>query len=193
MSVWVVSKTDMDALITIAVHWTEHGDLARLPAPAASVLRVTRQTASQVGARLWLANHNTFNYEGPPEWQDPEYLAELNANPELLEQMPDYGFEPLPGTPAPESAVGRSRYYRYQTQADYWDEDWWPDGRPPFEMLFTTAMEWNGLAMLGLVDPAAFPADGILPGTVDLSGYPRYEQSGWNLKESDRDLFLRLV
>ncbi len=194
MSVWVVSKTDIDALVSVALKWTERGDVARMPEPAASVLKVSRETASEVGTRLWAANHDAFNYGGPRRLCDSETLEEVLAFPEDLVDMKGYGFEELPGTPAPETAVRLAGYYAYQTAGDYWEEvECWQDGEPPFEALFTKSMEWYGLALLGLVRFDQVWIRTPFEAGPDLSALPRYAQVAWGLDESDRDLFLRLA
>lgn len=193
MSVWIISKPDLDAYVSIAYRWTERGDTARMPREAAEVLTVTLDNASEVGKRLWAANHDAFNYGGPRRLCHPELLAEIEAEGDPA-QMPDFQFEPFPGTPEPETAMNRAHYYSYQTAGDYWENaDEWPNGEPPFELRYTIAMQWYALVLLEVIpDSHPLSFDGSFPPDNDVHRWPRYEQSGHLLENSDRDLFLRV-
>jgi hypothetical protein len=83
--------------------------------------------------------------------------------------------------------VKRAQYYQYQTAGDYWEDE-----PPPFEALFTTSMEWYGLVLLGLAERDQVPTFDPFADTGNLEGDPKYDQSGWELSDSDRDLFLRI-
>ncbi len=193
MSTWIVSKTDIDAIVTVALRWTEAGLLEIQPASVQAILAVRPDSASEVGSKLWAANHEANNYGGPRELADPEFLAELDA--EDVVAMPAYEFEALPGTPRPQTAIHLAGYYAYQTAGDYWDDEDWPNGQPPFEMLFHQAMIWTAAGLLGIARP------------VEPQNYDPYETSiedqvmddalteasGWGLETHDRDLFERLA
>lgn len=190
-----MSRTDLDAYVSIAHHWTAHRHLAHMPSDVATVLAVTDASATEVGRRLWRANHDAVNYGGPREHSDPELVAEVESVLADLAEMPEYEFQPLPGTPAPEVAVRRANYYQFQTANEYWDAaELWPDRTPPFERAFTEAVRWYGHVLLGTTRAERPPAydryrtSGELP---DLKGWPRYDGAGWCLDEADRDLFLR--
>jgi hypothetical protein len=62
----LASKTDIDALVTIALQWTEDGHVDAMPEPARTVLRVTPEHASEIGRDLWQANADAFYFGGPP-------------------------------------------------------------------------------------------------------------------------------
>src|SRR5689334_15942304 len=100
-----------------------------MPPDGAEVLGVTQEQAPAVGARLWRASYVRQGL-----------------------RMPEYAFEPFPGTPVAEMVVALTQYYRYQTRNDDWDQpSSWTDGRPPFEARFVIAQEWYALALLGFV------------------------------------------
>lgn len=75
----LVSKTEIDALVTIAIQWTQDGHVDAMPEPARTVLRVTSEIASDVGRRLWQANAGAFYFGGPPEGCDPDVREEAQA------------------------------------------------------------------------------------------------------------------
>lgn len=194
MSGLLLSATDIDAFVTIALRWTGAGVVAAQPRNVRDVLTVTDATATEVGRRLWLANHNAVNFGGPSELCDPEVLCELLQDPGNLAVMPEYRFQPLPGSPAPETAIRRAHYYLYQTGGDYWEAWKWAGAAQPFEMLFTMAMEWVGRRLLG----GRYVRESILRYgddaiNDDLYDDPGYDRSGWQLSDTDRDLFLRLA
>ena len=193
MSTWIVSKTDIDALVSVALRWTETGLIEMQPPAVAAVLAVTPGNADEVGLNLWAANHDSNNYGGPKFMADPDFLKTLN--PDRIAVMPTYQFEALPGLPRPQTAIYLAGYYAYQTAGDYWDRYDWPNGEPPFEMLFHQAMIWVAAGLLGIprgeepgdYDPYDTPIEDA------LMDDPVTKASGWGLEDSDRDLFLRLT
>jgi hypothetical protein len=120
VSVRIVTKADIDAIVTVALRWTESGALQHMPAQAAGVLRVTPENATEVGTLLWRANHDSYNYGGPRELLEPEEVAEVPED--WVAEMPEYTFAEFPGTPAHEVVVRLTSFYRYQTQCDHWDQ-----------------------------------------------------------------------
>lgn len=192
MSVWIVSKADIDAIVTVALRWTESGALEHMPAQVADILRVTPENATQIGVLLWLANHDSFNYGGPPEFMEPAELAEME---EWAEEMPEYTFTAFPGTPVPEVVVRLTRYYRYQTQGDHWNQaHLYASGEPPFEARFIVAMEWQAMTMLGLASADLVPnvddwtfVDRFADFPEDR--FPAYRAVPWGLGDGDRQLF----
>jgi hypothetical protein len=194
LSVWIVSKTDIDALVTVPFRWSETGVLTGLPKWVAGLLTVTPSNASDIGSRLWRANHDTFNYGGPRELLDPEMLAEVDAHDVAV--TPPYEFQALPGMPRPETAIRRVGYYAYQTAGEYWGKSMWPQGKPPFEMLFHQAIVWTAAGLIGITRPEApLTYDPDHPDAMEdqLMDDPVYKASGWGLGNSDRDLFLRVA
>jgi hypothetical protein len=192
VSVRIVSSADIDAIVTVALRWTESGALERLPAQAAQVLRVTPENATEVGIRLWLANHDTFNYGGPRELVEPEVVAE--AEEWDVEVVPVYTFAEFPGVPLPEVVVKLVRYYRYQTQCDHWDQEWlWANGEPPFAASFMVAMEWHAMVLLGLFPPDRMPGvdDWLFERRAEFQEdrYPACRRVPWGLGDGDRQLF----
>lgn len=193
MSSWIVSKTDIDAIVSVALRWTETGLMEVQPSSVAAVLKVTPGNASEIGARLWAANHEANNYGGPKSMADPEFLEDLD--PDDVAETPSYEFEALPGLARPQTAIHLAGYYAYQTAGDYWDRWEWPSGEPPFEMLFHQAMVWVAAGLLGIsrsdepedYNPFATPIED------QVMDDPVTKASGWGLSESDRDLFLRLA
>ena len=192
MSTWIVSKADIDALVSVALRWTETGLVDVQPPSVAAVLTVTPDSASEIGAKLWAANHDANNYGGPKSMADPELLEELDADDVV--PTPRYEFEAFPGLPRPQTAIHLAGYYAYQTAGDYWDRWEWPDGEPPFEMLFHQAMIWVAAGLLGI--PRSDEPEDYSPFDTPIEDRvmddPVTKASGWGLAESDRDLFLRL-
>jgi len=92
VSNWIVSKTDIDALVSVALRWTEAGLLEATQPAVADILAVTLSTATELGSKLWAANHDTVNYGGPlseldlvqyAQWDADEPLAILTVIPPL--------------------------------------------------------------------------------------------------------------
>ena len=195
MSRWILSKADVDAYVTIALRWTERGDIARLPEPARSVLTVTLATASDVGQRLWYGNVRGFiDFDESAFLDDPGTWEDIQQTRTWWESVTPYVFEEFPGQPHPETAMKRAQYYSYQSAGDHWDE-WFLDGLegPPWEAVFTTAVKWHALRQLGLVHSHTVPDDPFAEELrVELHGRPVFDASGWGLGEADRNLFLRL-
>lgn len=165
-----MDKAEIDAMVTTALRWTERGDVARMPEPARSVLQVTRDTATDVGRRLW----------GPNADHVPE------------DPLPDYVFEEIPGDPPPAIAHQLGAYYEYQFAGDDWeDAPGWNDGPPPFESYFAVALQWWAAVLLGKADGASVPAfDPMGDHAPDLQGLPEYDKLPWGFGD-DRDLFIR--
>lgn len=165
------TKADIDALVTIALRWSQRGDAERMPAVVADVLWVTRDTATALGARLWNVN-----------------LEVARMHEALWEEAQEYRFEELPGAPAPETALRLVEFYESQTirSGHYLAAR---RGHPPFEYLFAEAMAWWARVLLGLADPDCFRSE---PVDLDPLRSIAYEQSGWGLDDGDRDLFLRV-
>ena len=194
MSVRIASKADIDAIVTVALRWTESGALEHMPDQVADVLRVTPENATEIGALLWRANHDSFNYGGPRELVEPEVLAEVLEYG--AEEMPEYTFAELPGIPVPEVVVRLTSFYRYQTQCDHWDQTHlYADGEPPFEACFIVAMEWHAMTMLHLASDDRVPevAEWIFVNRfADFpeDRFPAYRQVPWGLDDGDRQLFI---
>lgn len=199
MSSSLVSKTDVDALVTIALQWTETGHVDAMPEPARTVLRVTPESASEVGRQLWQANVDAFYFGGPREWCEPDVLEQGQAELELDGGTPylaAYEFEALPGVVNPVAAGRVVNFFAYQTANDAWDPDdaFFRGGvaEPPFAAYFTTAVRWYSLALRG-----ALPMDRVpQPLSPDLAdAEDRLSDNGrdlpWGLTESDRDIFSR--
>lgn len=193
MSNLIVSKTDIDAIVSVALRWTETGLLKEAPAAVADVLLVTEDNATQIGSMLWAANHDTVNYGGPFSELDLEQYAEWDADEPV--EMPSYEFEPLPGFPRPQTAIRLAGYYAYQTAHDYWEPQDWPQGKPPFEMLFHQAVVWTAAGFLGIERPPTpqnySPYESAIANQVMHD--PVYEAAPWGLGTDDRDLFIRLA
>lgn len=194
MSNWIVSKTDIDALVSVALRWTEEGLMGAQPTSVAAVLTVIPENASRVGRMLWTANHDTFNFGGPRASQSPEHLAELP--PERIWPVPEYEFEAFPGMPRPEIALHLASYYTYQTENGSWDRDGWLHGVPPFEMVFVQSMVWLAGGLLGVPRPPEpshwdpFETD-IQDAFLDD---PVIDACPWGIKDGEgRDLFVRLA
>lgn len=199
MSSDLVSKTDIDALVTVAVQWTDGGHVDSMPEPARTVLKVTLQNASDVGRQLWQANADAFYFGGPPEGCDPETRAEAEA--ELARDggtpfIAAYVFEPLPGVASPFAASRLARFYAYQTEGEAWDpgDPFFRGGVAdlPFAAYFVTSMRWYSLALRGALPLDRVPeplsseltdAEARVPD--DRGDFP------WGLKDSDRDVFAR--
>lgn len=199
MSNQLVSKADIDALVTIAMQWTEAGDVDAMPEPARTVLRVTAQNADEVGRQLWQANADAFYFGGPPEGCDPQVREEALAEREREGGIPyvaAYVFEALPGVAGPVAAARIINFYAYQTEGDAWDPDdtFFRGGvaEPPFAAYFTTAARWYSLALRG-----ALPRDRVpepLSGELSEAGARLMDDRGdfpWGLDETDRDVFVR--
>lgn len=198
MSVWIVSREDIDAIVTVAVRWTEFGAIEHMPPAAADVLRVTRENATEVGTRLWRANHDSYNYGGPREFLTPEELEAPECQPEWVEEMPQYTFAEFPGNPAPEVVVKLTDYYRYQTQNDHWTESYtwtepWANGEPPFEARFIFAMRWHAMALLGLAPADQMPAATDEHVHFPADRFPAYNRVPWGLGQGDRQLFTSIT
>lgn len=192
----LLSKADIDAYVTIALRWTERGEVATLPEPARTVLKVTRDTASDVGQRLWYGNVRGFiEFDDASFADDPGTLEEIEETRAWWESVTPYVFQEFPGDPHPETALRRAAFYTYQTASDQWAE-WFLDDldAPPWEAVFTTAMKWHALRQLGLLSSATVPEEPFAEELhVELSGRPIYDASKWALTEADRSLFLRLT
>jgi len=193
----LVSKTDIDALVTIALQWTEDGHVDAMPEPARTVLRVTLENASDVGRQLWQTNADAFYFGGPPEGCDPDVREEAQKELERDGGTPyvdAYLFEALPGVATPWAAARVIRYYAYQTQGDAWDPDdaFYRGGvvEPPFAAYFTTAMRWYSLALRGALplDRVPEPLSSELSNAEDRLRDERGDFP-WGLKESDRNVF----
>ncbi len=189
MSNFVVSKEDIDAIVTVALRWTESGALDQMPPQAAEVLRVTRSNANEVGERLWSANHDSVNYGGPRDLVDPEVLAEAEEYGEV-EEMPAYTFVEFVGTPAPEVVMRLTTFYQYQTQCEHWDERYlWPNGVAPFAARFIVAMEWYARTLLGLSPRDRVPGPDEERPEFPQDRFPAYQRVPWGLGEGDRHMF----
>ena len=192
MSRRLVSKADIDAYVTIALGWTERGEIQGLPEPARSVLTVTRDNASDVGQRLWYGNARRFiEFDEADFAHDPGSWEDVQEDKAWWESVTPYVFEEFPGQPHPETAFRIAAFYSYQSADDDWERSS-PDG-PRFEVAFTTSVKWYALRQLGLVQSSAVPEPFADELRVDLSGRPTYDASGWGLSENDRDLFLRIA
>lgn len=197
LSVWIITKADLDAYVSIAYRWTQAGEVATMPPEVAEVLTITDQNADEVGAWLWAANHDAFNFGGPKRLVDPALLAEDEQTGQVVE-MPPYDFQAFEGMPSPAIALNRAGYYRYQTMSDYWEESSdWEAGREPFELKFTFGMEWWACKSLQ-IDPKVklYRKPGRFLWTRDDGDvdYPAGLQAPdgrrvWRLNEEDRDLF----
>lgn len=199
MSSQLVSKTDIDALVTVALQWTEAGHVDAMPEPARTVLRVTQENATAVGRQLWQTNADAVYFGGPPEGCDPDVREEAQAELDQDGGSPyvqAYVFEALPGVATPLAAARVVSFYAYQTEGDAWDPD---DGffrggadEPPFAAYFTTAMRWYSLALRG-----ALPLDRVpKPLSKELSDAEDRLLDGrgdfpWGLEESNRNVFIR--
>ncbi|MGH3347504.1 MAG: hypothetical protein ACRDO4_11030 [Nocardioides sp.] len=196
MSRRILSKADVDAYVTIALRWTERGEVTFLPQPARSVLAVTRDTASDIGQRLWYGNVRGFiDFDDEAFDDDPGTLEDITETRQWWESVTPYVFDEFPGDPHPETVLRRVAFYTYQSAGDDW-EDWFLDDLdgPPFEAVFTTSMRWHALRQLGLISSATVPDEPFAEELqVELTGRPIYDASGWGLTEDDRDLFLRLA
>jgi hypothetical protein len=193
MSNWIVSKTDIDALVSVAFRWTEAGALQETPPSVVELLTVTDSNATKIGVDLWRANHDTCNYGGPLSQLDLEQYATWDADPPV--EMPTYDFEPLPGSPRPQTAIRLAGYYSYQTAHDFWQQPDWPNGEPPFEMLFHQAIVWTAVGLLGLPRPPTpsdySPYESDVPDSVIHD--PIYEATPWGpWGPAERDVFVRL-
>jgi hypothetical protein len=195
----LVSKTDIDALVTIAFQWTEDGHVDAMPEPAKTVLRVTPENASNVGRQLWQTNADAVYFGGPPEGCDPDVREEAQAELELDGGTPyvaAYVFEALPGVASPVAAARAISFYAYQTEGDAWDPDdaFFRGGvtKPPFAAYFTTAMRWYSLALRGALplDRVPEPLSSELSDAEDRLRDDRGDFP-WGLEESDRDVFAR--
>jgi hypothetical protein len=199
VSVWVVSTETIDAIVTVALRWTESGVTEYMPAEAADVLRVTPENATEVGTRLLRANYDQFNYGGPRERLTPEEIAETpEYQPEYQQEMPQYTFAEFPGNPSPVVVVRLTDYYRYQTQNDYWTESYtwlepWTNGGPPFEARFIFAMRWYAMAVLGLAPADQMPAATEERAQFPADRFPAYDRVPWGLGEGDRQLFTSIT
>jgi hypothetical protein len=197
MSRWIITKTDLDAYVSVAYRWTDVGLVERMPPELAEVLRVTDGNASEVGARLWAANHDASNFGGPKRLASPELITELEEGDEVVE-MPSYEFEAFEGLPSPAVALNRASYFQYQTAGEYWEfRAAWEDGVEPFELRFTYAMEWWACDLLR-IQPKVRLHHGSYrvlwyreDGPVD---YPITFKTAdgrpvWRLSDADRNLF----
>lgn len=170
MGAFLLSKTEIDAMVTVALRWTEHGDVARMPEPARTVLHVTPANATDVGTRLWQPNRDRF----------PD------------QELAPYEFEALPGKPGPLIAFRLAEYYEYQVAGDLWEDDpGWNEEPPPFESYFSVALQWYAAVLLGRAERDRVPAfhpEG--DHAADLRGDPVYDALPWGFDENDRDIFL---
>jgi hypothetical protein len=168
-----------------------------MPPEVAQALTVTDANASEVGSRLWAANHDAFNYGGPRRLAHPELVAEREENDEI-EERPRYEFQLFEGTPSLTLALNRVGYYSYQTRGDYWERPSdWDRGTAPFELRFTFGMEWWACKSLSVdpkVNPYRIPGqfmwqrdDGQIDHPTDLQTSDG--RKIWRLGEDDRDLF----
>lgn len=197
MSVWILSKADVDAYVSIAYRWTEAGQVDQMTAEVSEVLRVTDANASEIGSKLWAANHDAFNFGGPKRLADPALVAEKVASDEI-EETPRYEFQAFEGVPTSVVALNRVGYYTYQTAGDYWDEPSdWERGREPFELMFTFGMEWWACKSLNIQPKVKlYRKPGRFLWTRDDGDvdYPTGLRTPdgrqiWQLDESDRNLF----
>lgn len=195
----VVSKTDIDALVTIALQWTEDGHVDAMPEPARTVLRVIPDDASEVGRQLWQANVDAFYFGGPREYCDPDVREEAQA--ELgsdggTPYVAAYEFEGLQGVVTPVAASHVAGYYSYQTANDAWDDPYFRRGvmEPPFAARFITAIRWYSLALRGALplDRVPEPMSSELSDAEDRLSDSRGDFP-WGLEESDRDIFARAL
>lgn len=201
MSSQLVSKTDIDALVSIALQWTEAGHVDAMPEPARTVLRVTPENASDVGRQLWQTSADAFHFGGPPEGCDPDVREEAEAELERDGGTPyveAYVFDALPGVASPVAVARAISFYAYQTEGDAWDPDnaFYRGGvvEPPFAAYFTTAMRWYSSALRGALPLDRVPA----PLSSELSDAEErlLDDRGdlpWGLEESDRDVFFSLL
>ncbi len=167
MSVMLVSKVDIDALVTIALRWSNSVDSLRLSQAVHHAMHVSAQTADVVGARLLEANWNAFHYGGDPTRLDREAREcfELQG----IETFPGYAFDELPGAPLPETCLYLLSFYEYQAATDNWQGS--------FPEKFTSALRACAALQLG---------------ELRAEELPGYSNVPWGLAEQDRDLFQRL-
>lgn len=158
-------------MVTVALRWTERGDVAQMVEPARTVLHVDLDNATAVGRRLWQPNSD---------------LA-----PDV--PLPAYSFDPLKGFPPPAVAFQLGSYYEYQFAGDHWEDDpGWNDAPPPFESYFVTALQWHAAVLLGMADAGSFPAfDPEGEHLPDLRGIAEYDTLPWGFGDEDRDIFLK--
>jgi hypothetical protein len=106
----LVTKTQIDLLVTAAVKWpqTPTHPFSYHWAGAGSQ-PVTAETADRVGQMLWL-----HNWEVTEGWVDREERS--------MADPPDYVYEPLAGVPDPLLVLKQISYYEYQSVDD--DEEW---------------------------------------------------------------------
>lgn len=167
MSVLLVSKVDIDALVTIALRWSNSVDSLRLSQAVHQAMHVSRSTADVVGTRLFQANWNAFHYGGDPDLLDDEGRGYFELHG--IEPFPGYNFSELPGAPLPETCLHLVGFYEHQTAGDNW--------LGTFPERFVAAL--TECAQLQLGDLRA----------EDLPGYANVP---WGLDEHDRNLFERL-
>lgn len=113
MSSNLVSKTEIDLLLTAALHWGNPNFSYRLYIWAPNKMfgrTLTPENADEVGGVLWRENFLKAEWD-----QDPE-----NA--------PSYTFERLPGTPTPVVVLKAIAHYSYQSEGDQPDE--WVTSEP---------------------------------------------------------------
>lgn len=104
MSAFRVPAEHLDALLTAALSWARPGDPGFLFTSVETGTRwVTEENASEVGAELWLANHEVA------EWDDPD-------------GPPPYAFSRLPGEPDPVTVLCAVACFGYQTAGDAAEE-----------------------------------------------------------------------
>jgi hypothetical protein len=197
VSVSLCSKTDIDALVTIALRWTEAGLIPASPDWIRQILTVTSSNADGVGTRLWRANHDMYNFRGPSEMLDASAIAEVRRERgDVLVEMPTYAFGALPGVPRPQTAIALAGNYAYDTDGEHWERRWWPNDQPPFEMLFHQAIVWTAAGLLGIDRPTA-PAPynpEHTPIEDAVMDDPLFQAVLMQrLTDSDRDLFERLA
>lgn len=177
MSTAIVSRTHIDALVSVARAWlVEDAPTAGRGTPDPA-LAAALSDPDGVGAMLWRANHDCFNYFGTPRAyllaEAPEDLAEIEAGGEVHEApgLAGYRFEPLAGTPHPAVAAKLVAAYLYQVSDEAWLE-----GLFPRESAFMDALHE---ALRRRIDPAAAETT------------PEYLATPWILADQDRDVFVR--
>lgn len=167
MGSMLATKADIDALVSIALHWNESGQVDPLSPTERTALAVTRDSATWLGSELWRASYDSFNYGGPKEFCDPEMLD----GSEYIEEMPTYEFERLSGAPTALHAASIANFYWSCCNCDAWDseDNFYRPGTeaPPRAALFCNAMQWFGLKQLGLMATSSMPANPMHPGLAE--------------------------
>ncbi len=165
MSSWMLSKVDIDALVTIAMRWS---DTAPLPVSAFGLVpaRITAANATAVGRELWLENWQR-NCWRPEEERDDDEVR-------VSEMVHSYVFEELPGQPLDGTALRIIQCFCYQTANDEWEEQG-TYGQEFYEAIREAAEERVGPDL-----------------EVAFNKAPGASETPWGLTENDRDLFTRI-